>query len=173
MASIVKAIKAKDVKWGAVAREINKGVEQSGEILLKAHEDVTKTWDTAVSFKLKTTKVRGWPFRPREIVISVTTGDKRWLWTDKGTKAHIIRPKKRGGVLAFPSSFSPKSKPGSLRARKGSSGGPTVFSREVRHPGTKPRKFTEQIEKKYGPKVRQAINLGFERAAQVSGHGAR
>jgi len=171
VASVVKAIKPKDIKWGAVAREINKGVQEGGEILLDAHKRVTRTWKP-IQFKLKVTKVHGWPFRPKKVTASVTTKDLRWLWTDKGTKPHIIKPK-RAKVLAFPSGFAPKSKPNSLRAREGFSGGPTVFSKGVKHPGTKPRNFTPLIEKKYGPKFRTAVNNGFTRAAQASGQGKK
>jgi hypothetical protein len=41
----------------------------------------------------------------------------------KGTKAHIITPRKKGGVLAFHSRKDPAN---------------TIFSKFVKHPGTKP-----------------------------------
>ena len=171
MASVVKAIKPEKIKWGAVAREINKGVQEGGEILLAAHERVTRTWKTDMNFKLKVTKVHGWPFRPKVVVASVSTKNPIWLWLDKGTKTHPVTPKKPGGVLAFPSKFASKSKPNSLGARKGFSGGPTWFSKGHKVKGIKPRNFTPLIEKKYGPKFRTAVNKGFTRAARASGQG--
>jgi len=167
VASVFKAIKPKAVRWGAMRNEIWKGVKEGGEILLEAHQAVTRTWKTPVLFKLDVSRVF---VSSSEVYAIVSTKDKRWLWTDKGTKPHKIplQPK-TSGWLAFPSKFSPKSKPGTLRAFSGSKGGPMFFAKQVNHPGTKPRKFSEQIEKKYGPKFRTAVNKAMDRAARVSG----
>jgi hypothetical protein len=47
------------------------------------------------------------------------------IFVIRGTKAHVIYPKKQGGVLVF----TPKT------------GGQKVFVRFVKHPGTKPNDF--------------------------------
>jgi hypothetical protein len=55
----------------------------------------------------------------------------------------MIYPKKEGGVLAFNSKFSAKSRPGRLRAYVGMSAGPVRFSKGVHHPGTEARRFSD------------------------------
>lgn len=62
--------------------------------------------------------------------ISFTTESKvkHAIWMEEGTRPHIIRPKKRGGVLAF---YWPKV-------------GRDVALRHVMHPGTKGHHFMQR-----------------------------
>lgn len=166
MTAVFKTIKPKDVQWGAMRNEIAKSLKEAGEILLKAHEDVTRTWSEPVLFKVTVSRVL---VGTDKVYVRIETNDKRWHWTDKGTKPHTIRPR-RAKVLVFPSQFAPKSKPGSLRAYSGRRAGPMVVARAVDHPGTKARNFSGQIAKKYGPKVRQKINEGLRRGVKATGH---
>jgi hypothetical protein len=56
-------------------------------------------------------------------VLTVDNTHPAAIFVIKGTKKHIIRPKKKGGVLVF------------------NSKGTKVFARIVHHPGTKPNDF--------------------------------
>jgi hypothetical protein len=91
------------------------------------------------------------------IEITVKEKDRKrpiWKWIDEtGTKRHIIRPKKRGGLLAFPWGG-----PGSYQAKTGANparfGGPgTVrnpirrFTRFVNHPGFERRGISDAINR--------------------------
>lgn len=60
-------------------------------------------------------------------------------WTDEGTEAHVIRPKKVGGVLVF------------------EMGGQTVFARVVNHPGNVARPWWRRaLNATWGPSLRYA-----------------
>ena len=112
------------------------------------------TWNDPPDFELKVFLGRS----PEQgIIATVVTDDLRWLWTDKGTKPHIIRPR-NAKRLAFPSVFQPKSQPNSLKASSGSSGGPTVYAQEVHHPGTEPRNFTKTIHTRYHSDFKRAVS---------------
>jgi len=69
-----------------------------------------------------------------------------WIWTDKGTPAHKIRAK-NAPSLSFMLGFWPKTNVGGQYGHPGGSSPPAVFAQEVDHPGTAPRRFTENIAK--------------------------
>lgn len=73
-------------------------------------------------------------------------GDEKQLdvfkWVDKGTEAHIILPKKPGGMLAFKGGYSAKTAPiARYGVGTGKASGAKVYSRGVFHPGTEAREF--------------------------------
>lgn len=166
--TVIKAVTPGPLRFKAMMAAIREGLQEGGEMLLKQHERVTRTWKPPVDFDMKVSRV--WPIG-RSASVTITTEDVRWIWTDLGTKPHMIRPKK-APRLVFPTAFSPKSKPRSLRARKGYSGGPLAYAMEVHHPGTTPRLFTETIRKKYGPKFQKIMDKAMADAARASGQGA-
>lgn len=55
-----------------------------------------------------------------------------------GTRPHVITPKRPGGVLVFPS------------------GGETVFTRKVNHPGTKANDFYDRVVNNWDRYLRNA-----------------
>jgi hypothetical protein len=149
----MKAIKAKPVSPGPIQEAMAQGMRDGGEILKAAAERVTSTWSNPPKF---TVNVALGKSAAKGIQATVTTDDPRWLWTDKGTKPHIIRAR-NAPRLAFPSVFTPKSKPNSLKASAGSSGGPTVYAMEVHHPGTEARNFSRTIHARYHSDFKKAV----------------
>ena len=93
------------------------------------------------------------------------------LWTalDKtGTRPHPIpkQPKPAGKFLRFkwggPGSYKPKTvRGGKFRGPGKVSGGKPVFAKQVQHPGTKPRKFTERINKELRPLFLKQAERGY------------
>ena len=80
-------------------------------------------------------------------------------YVNAGTRPHMIFPKKPGGVLAFNSRFSAKSRPNSLKAYVGSSRGPVRFARGVHHPGFPARNYDKlaiEKAKREGSKIVKA-----------------
>lgn len=65
---------------------------------------------------------------PKGIAFEVTATARHALWMEHGTKPHVIRPKKPGGLLVF------------YWAKMGRK----VFLRSVNHPGTKPHRYLEK-----------------------------
>lgn len=85
----------------------------------------------------------------------ISSGDLFWLymtkstpyvWIDNGVDSHIIRQSNKP-VLSFLTGGSPKTKPGSLQSFKGTMGNIRRYSKEVYHPGIKPRNFSIEIAK--------------------------
>jgi hypothetical protein len=54
-----------------------------------------------------------------------------------GSRPHVIRPKRAGGVLAWPASESGRR----LSGRRRTNAGPMVIARKVNHPGTRPQPY--------------------------------
>lgn len=100
----------------------------------------------------------------------VFTDNEIYGYVSGGTRPHMIRPK-RGKVLRFQGGkYRAKTSPGTIGSSSGGSSGATVYSRGVRHPGTKARNFDETIAKKWERPFRKRINEAVKRAAKVSGH---
>jgi hypothetical protein len=85
---------------------------------------------------------------PSQYTREIAVEDEVYAMLDEGTKAHQIKPR-RGKVLAFLTPFRPKTIPNQLRSNKGSKGNVTVFSKGVRHPGTKARNWLQVAKKKW------------------------
>lgn len=124
----------------------------------------TATWDHDVKFE-KIVQIG-----PDSVQVLVDTDDEIYRYVNEGTKPHEIRPKRPGGVLAFPSQFTPKSQPGRQTSGAGSSGGDTIFSAGVHHPGTKARRFDKTIMSRFSPKYRRRMEKAMKDAAKASGH---
>jgi hypothetical protein len=95
----------------------------------------------------------------------VTTDDEIYNYVDKGTRAHIIRPR-NANVLAFQGGYQAKTMPRVIASRPGGRSGPTVYAMEVHHPGTKAREFSKIIhakwEKQTANRMRLALKKGLE-----------
>lgn len=83
-------------------------------------------------------------------------------WVNKGTRAHIIRPK-NGGRLFFRTPFTPKSRPLSLQAGSGRRGNNPVYADVVRHPGIKARRFDLIIARKHAMTLARYVREEIER----------
>jgi hypothetical protein len=113
-------------------------------------EKPTKSWRNKPTFKV-TQQKKSW---------KITTRQKYYVWTDYGTRAHIIVPKK-AQMLVFPPNSRPKTRPGSLKGGPGARGTGRVWASRVRHPGTDARKFSEQAaqrsRKRFPPRFAQIM----------------
>lgn len=85
----------------------------------------TATWTGSPKAKTESTKLQR------------TTGvdDERWDYVVNGTRAHIIRPRRANGVLAFQTGYNRKTQPRVFGSSSGGASGGMVYAREVRHPG--------------------------------------
>lgn len=153
--------------------EVRKDLNKVKDAHLKARRQVVANWSksTKPTFNGRVTVTA------KQIGISITAREKQrnrpiWKWIDKtGTKAHVIRPKasNRRGLLFFQSggkgSYQSKTSPNP--ARFGGSGmvrgGKLGVAKSVRHPGFRPRKFSEKINKDLRPEGARAIKNGGAR----------
>lgn len=91
-----------------------------------------------------------------------------WIWTDLGTKPHVIRAK-NAPFLKFQSGYSARTAPvAQFNTGTGQSSGAWVQTQEVDHPGTTARKFSETFMKKLRPplpdRIQAAIKRGIKKA---------
>lgn len=134
----------------AQARVIAHVLDEAAAGALRDFQSTTATWQHKPGFAVEAPSPDG---------RLVGTDDEIYGYVNGGTRAHTIRPRKKR--LRFPSKFRAKTRPGALRSTRGSRGGPVVFARAVRHPGTKARHFDEAIAAKWQRRIpgliRQAI----------------
>lgn len=152
--------------------ELLNAMRKAGRDLIKDFEATTENWDHDVEFDFTIS------LKPPGPTVRITTDDDIWWYVNNGTRPHDIwagyyTGKSRHKTLAFPSAFTPKTRPGSLKSGRGSSGGPTVFTPYVRHPGTDARNFTGQIAKKRRRWFQRRMEDAMRRARDKSGHARR
>jgi len=82
---------------------------------------------------------------------------------DKGTRAHIIKPK-RARVLTFKIGGAAKTTPSSLKSRSGKKGTTQVFTQMVHHPGVKARNFSKKIQEKSRGRLKKNIDKRIAKA---------
>lgn len=124
---------------------------------------VTQTWQHQPVFFEQKQRAQAGNLSSGEI--RITTNDRIYRFVDEGTRPHIIRPKKPGGVLVFRGGYVAKTIPGYIVSRAGGATGDTVFARVVYHPGTKPRKFTQTIMQRWqqraGPLMQRRVRMAL------------
>lgn len=164
-----KAINPKNFDDAAVRAVIEAAAEEVSKDVLLDFELTTATWQHRVKFEREVS------IGPNSIDILVGTDDKIYAYVNEGTKPHMIwagiytgRSDKK--ALSFPGTFSPKTIPGLLTARKGFSGGDQVVVPYVSHPGTEPRKFDKLIQKMWKKKFSKRMQQAMRDARNASGH---
>ena len=172
MLVLTKTIKPARLKDKAMRLALLNAMDKFGTVVKKDFEGTTKTWKHKPQFEVvRSLRQAAGP------ILFVFTQDEIYGYVDKGTRAHDIwagyyTGKSDKKTLVFPSMFTPKTKPGSLKSGPGSSGGDTVFTPYVRHPGNKPRGFTKLIAKQDMPKYRRTMEAAMRKARAVSGNPA-
>lgn len=146
---------------------LNRGMKKTRDTMLKSYKRTVKTWSDKPEFETAMGEVHGHRF------VHVWTDDPIYAYVDKGTKEHIILPKRPGGVLAFRGVYKAKTTPGVIDAHGGGSSGPTVYSKGVIHPGNEARGFSEMIEKQMQDEFEQTMGEAATEAAIKSYHHMR
>lgn len=143
--------------------------ETSKEIA-KDYQETTKTWHHKVTFE-KQYSVRD------TLEVFVGTDDQIYAYVNYGTRPHpifagIYTGKSNKRALAFPSAFTPKTKPNVIGSSQGSKGGSMVVVPYVQHPGTEPRNFDKVILRKWEPIWKARALRLLRDFARASGHYA-
>ena len=172
MLVLTKTIKPKKLQDKAMRLALLNAMDKFGTVVKKDFQGTTSTWKHKPVFEVqRSLRQAAGP------ILFVFTQDKIYGYVDKGTRPHEIwagyyTGKSEHKTLAFPSAFTPKTTPGSLKSGPGSSGGDTVFTPYVEHPGSKPRGFTKIIAKEDLPKYKRAMEAAMKAARQASGNPA-
>lgn len=147
----------------AARRELRAAAEETGRRVLNKHRDVVKSWSQKPDFRLDI------DVAPARIEILVTPrgrNKKRFRYVNEGTRAHIIRPRKTK-ALHFRTGHNPKTRPiAQYNVGDGGSTGGFVTAKQVKHPGTKPRKFTEKFMRDELPDFKRECENALRRAAR-------
>jgi len=169
---LCKAIKPPKLNMDAVRLELLNELRKEARRIVREDLNATvRTWDTEVEFSFSISLRQPGP------QVDFFTDNQVWNWVNEGTRPHDIwagyyTGKSNKRTLAFPSAFSPKTRPGKLASGTGRSGGPTVYTPHVRHPGTKARNFIKAIVKKRQKLFKRAMEKAMVRGAKKSGHYA-
>ena len=150
-------------------RALLSGMHAAARVIKKDFEDTTKHWKHKVKFEYIVSLAKG------NVAILVTTDDEIYRYVNEGTKPHDIwagayTGKSNKRVLAFPSSFTPKTKPGSLATGRGRKGRVDTFVPMVHHPGTEAREFDTLIEEKRAKWYKRQMEDAMRKARWVSGN---
>lgn len=160
-------------QYKVIQDEVRIGLNRVGVRTVKAYKAVVNNWRGKPGFRYKA----GSGGKQLYLRIEVT-GTRRnianWNRIDKtGARPHIIRakkPDKRGRLLLYfewggPGSYAPKTN--HSPARFGGSGkvsnGRLVAVKQVNHPGFKPRKFSEAINREARPILDKEVRNGYRR----------
>jgi hypothetical protein len=158
-----KTILARQKKY--VEIEVNQELRDTGLELRTDHEKVVRDWRHKPTFRaelntsaaIKTVKIV-----PKGVNKAI------WYWVDRGTKAHLIKAKNKP-FLAFQTGYSARTAPvAKFNQGTGQKFGAWRKKKEVHHPGTKARKFTETFLKELSPafpdRIQAAVKRGLNKA---------
>lgn len=170
MVSLLKVVKPNRIKEKDMYDVLYNAVRRQRAVVLKDYEGTVETWKEKPKFVAEVSITNAGPR------LEVYTTNEIYRYVDEGTRPHEIwagayTGKSDKKVLAFPSAFSPKTKPNSLKSGAGSKGKVDTFRPYVNHTGTEARNFSEQIYKKNEKSFKREMEKAMKEAAKVSGHG--
>ncbi len=154
--------------------------------LSKAHQRNAKRLPAAIergfaaianeSIALYQKTTRTWRHKPRFYPrrtargVTINTDSDIYLWTDYGTKPHIIKAK-NAPMLVFRWPYKAATKPrviGSINAQYGANWARKLL---VHHPGTKPRHFTDEITRRMQKRAANIMRAELKKAINVEAVG--
>jgi len=155
-----KTILARQKKF--VEREVTLELIASGQEMKTDHDKVVRDWAHRPTFKAQT-DLRAF-LRTVKIVVKGQHADI-WAYVDKGTKPHDIPlSPKIDGFLRFQLGYNARTAPKAQFAQgTGTASGAWVTAKQVHHPGTKARKFSETILKELSPPIEDRIQAAVKR----------
>lgn len=137
-----------DIPAGTRAKE--QALDAMAEEAVGLFENTIATWNDKPEIRVQSTT------NTRQVRVL----GKIYEYIDKGTRPHIIRPK-RARYLSFLSGYRAKTRPGVIGSSGGGKGGSQVFAKIVHHPGTTPRNFSEiireRVQKHFVARMKQAL----------------
>lgn len=166
MSTKIVARTAKAPNVGKARLELLNAIRAVGKEMLEDYQATTASWEHKPDFKQTISLAGGSPS------VKIETTDEIYGYVDQGTKPHDIFPI-NGKVLVFPGDSSPKTQPGVLGSSAGTKGGELVFTKYVHHPGTKARKFSEKILKKWRGEFGKRMVEAMHKAALATGHSMK
>ena len=135
-------------------------VEELADDALKYHRKVVREWAHKPGFRQQ--KYRN----PNVYTIKIVPTGRYatiWYYVDRGTKPHEIAAK-NVPFLKFQLGYNARTAPKAQFAQgTGTASGAWVTAKQVHHPGTKARKFSETILKELSPPIEDRIQAAVKR----------
>ncbi len=178
MVLLMKEIKMKRFEDKDFRRVIRNASRRTGRTVIREdYGAILKNWSEKNKPEI-TLHTHVWATKEPSPWIEIDVEGEIFSYVEGGTKPHEIwagayTGKSNKKALAFPSIFSPKTRPGVIGSTKGKRGGDTVFRIYVNHPGTKPRRFGVAIMKKRIPWFKRQIEDAMSEYIQTTGHAAK
>jgi hypothetical protein len=158
-----KTILARQKKMVEVETEYE--LRATGQELKTSNDKVVRSWSHKPTFRAEYNKSASF-----KTVKVVAQGRYKAIWgyVDLGTKPHVIRAKNKP-FLAFQTGYSARTAPiAKFNQGTGQKFGAWKRKKEVNHPGTKARKFTETFFKELSPpfpdRIQAAVKRGLNKA---------
>lgn len=144
--------------------ELKHGADNVAQATSQRYQAAVRSWRNKPLFT-RTAEDR--PQRIRRIISLAGAPKPRQIfrWVDKGTKAHVIAPK-RSPVLVFNLGYSARTQP-VARANVGTgiaTGRKVITAKPVNHPGTKARKFSQTYTTEAGQQLEIEVRAAIARA---------
>lgn len=156
----IKALKPSEMPTADVyLAAMQKATYKAAGLILKDLEATVRTWSTKPTFDLTITEKGG------DYSVTAGTDSEIYKFVDSGTKPHQIKPK-RSKYLRFSSGFKAKTRPSIIGSQDGGSFGDAIYSKGVKHPGTKARQFTKVIATRRQKTVEQEISQAIAKIAR-------
>lgn len=124
---------------------------KSARLVEADFKSTTRTWEHKPQFVTQVAQ------SGNDYVVASGTDSAIFLYVDAGTRPHIIKAK-RSKYLAFQGGYRAKTRVGIIGSQEGGSFGETQFAQQVKHPGTKARKFTIKIQARRQKTIEQEVS---------------
>ena len=138
-------------------REINNALDKTSEIILRDFRKTIRTWNDKPHFRRRKFRV------VERLGIEIFTENEVYYYVTRGTKAHVIKAV-RAPRLGFRTGFRSKTRVRVIGSRAGSRFGPTVFPKQVSHPGSKGREFDKEIASRREKTFNSRVQAAFRRS---------
>lgn len=132
------------LKAGEIGRVIKNTLNA---VALAAKADfgtTTRTWKDRPEFTIE---------KPDEETRVVRTANKIYEFVDKGTRPHIIRPRRGGRLTWMGVAYRAKTQPNVIGSKTGGNDNTIVWTKVVHHPGTAARNFSIAIRDKWAKEM--------------------
>lgn len=150
----------------AAEQEIKAAVTSSVRYGRRLYSRTTTGWKKRPGFSIK----RGYWLGPYAIAADTFTTSDVYRWIDLGTKARTIRPR-RSRMLRFRTGYRASTRRRSLTSRRAQRYGAVAWAKKVKHPGIKPRQFSEEVADRMQPHLRRQVLIAMSKVAQRSRRG--
>lgn len=143
-----------------------------GNRLKQAIVSAAKSCAAGAKVDFKTT-TRTWEHQPEFQAVQqgdsflVGTDDTIYGYVNKGTKPHLILPRRGRRLTWLGTNYRAKTTPGRIGSTRGGNDNTIVWARKVHHPGTEARNFDTAIRDKWAKIMPQRIEQAL--AAAVEG----